>query len=146
MSAVLIAESLELDLDEGCPSTVMSQDGVADIHRFFPDPVVVACSVENADGDSEELVERAAGLLLAEYRGLAGYARRPRPTPVIEGASAAVHVEFRWEADGGQLMRSTAIAASDGARVAVVHATAPEAHGEAAFASAEHIVLAARLV
>ena len=90
--------------------------------------------------------EPGAGSLLAEYRALPGYARTPRPTPTVAGAAAAVRLEFRWQASGGQVMRSAVVAASDGERVAVVHATAPAAHGDPVFESAEHIVLSARLV
>ncbi len=146
MQGVVLGGALELDGIDGCPTTVESRAGVADVHRFFLDPVVVAVTVDAAEGDPAQIVSTAAGDLLSVYRDLPTYQRHSRKPPSIPGAAAAVHLEFLWEAVGGQLMRSSAVVAADGHRLAVVHATAPEAHGDAAFETTDGIVRSARFV
>jgi len=142
---VLLEGGLELDIVSECPSTIESREGAADVHRYFLDPVVVAASVEVARGDATEIAETAAGALLSVYRTLPGYQRRSRPELPVPGASATAHLEFVWESAGGDLMHSAAVVAADGYRVAVVHATAPDLHGDAVFDVADGIVRSARL-
>lgn len=142
---VVVEGVLAIDVPDDCPSTIESRAGIPDVHRFFLDPVVAAASVRSDAEDAAAAADTAAGDLLAEYRGRPGYERRSRPTPTIPGATEVHHLEFQWESEGGQLMRSAAVVAAGAGQVVIVHATLPELFGDDVFATADNLVLSARL-
>ena len=139
--------SLLLRIAAGAPSThQVSADG-PDVWRYFPDgPAVFAVSVSAEEGDPEERVGAAAGDVVLAYRSRPSFRRDSREWPSVIGADVAALLDFVWEDEGGVLMHSLVLVASDATRTVVVHGAFPDVHGQQVLADTEAAVLSCQLL